>query len=79
MAYTLEGDANLDGKVDITDFNIFAPAFGLPTTLGWEAGDFNYDGTTNFSDYQILLASFGHTGTSWDQGDFNYDGKVNFA
>jgi len=59
VAYTLEGDANLDGKVDITDFNIFAPAFGLPTTLGWEAGDFNYSGTVDIGDFNLFAGNFG--------------------
>jgi hypothetical protein len=59
VAYTLEGDANLDGKVDITDFNIFAPNFGLPTTLGWEAGDFNYSGTVDIGDFNLFAGNFG--------------------
>jgi autotransporter-associated beta strand protein len=59
VAYTLYGDANLDGKVDITDFNIFAPNFGLPTTLGWEAGDFNYSGTVDIGDFNLFAGNFG--------------------
>jgi hypothetical protein len=59
VAYTLYGDANLDGKVDITDFNIFAPNFGLPTTLGWEAGDFNYSGTVDIADFNLFSSNFG--------------------
>ena len=59
VAYTLDGDANLDGNVNITDFNIFAPNFGLPTTLGWEAGDFGYYGTVNIADFNLFAANFG--------------------
>jgi hypothetical protein len=59
VAYTLEGDANLDGKVDITDFNIFAPNFGLPTTLGWEAGDFDYGGVVDIGDFNLFAGNFG--------------------
>jgi autotransporter-associated beta strand protein len=59
MAYTLEGDANLDGKVDASDFSIFAPNFGLNTTLGWEAGDFNYDGKVDASDFSAFAPNFG--------------------
>jgi autotransporter-associated beta strand protein len=59
VAYTLYGDANLDGKVDITDFNIFAPNFGLPTTLGWEAGDFSYSGVVDIGDFNLFAANFG--------------------
>jgi uncharacterized protein (DUF2141 family) len=59
VAYTLEGDANLDGKVDATDFGIFAPNFGLSTTLGWEAGDFNYDGKVDATDFGLFAPNFG--------------------
>jgi len=59
VAYTLEGDANLDGKVDASDFSIFAPNFGLNTTLGWEAGDFNYDGKVDASDFSAFAPNFG--------------------
>jgi hypothetical protein len=59
VAYTLNGDANLDGKVDASDFGIFAPNFGLNTTLGWEAGDFNYDGKVDASDFSAFAPNFG--------------------
>jgi len=59
IAYTLDGDANLDGKVDASDFSIFAPNFGLNTTLGWEAGDFNYDGKVDASDFSAFAPNFG--------------------
>jgi probable HAF family extracellular repeat protein/autotransporter-associated beta strand protein len=59
VAYTLEGDANLDGKVDATDFGIFAPNFGLATSLGWEAGDFNYDGKVDAGDFAAFAPNFG--------------------
>jgi autotransporter-associated beta strand protein len=59
VAYTLEGDANLDGKVDASDFSIFAPNFGLNTTLGWEGGDFNYDGKVDASDFSAFAPNFG--------------------
>ena len=66
VAYTLEGDANLDGKVDATDFGIFAPNFGLSTTLGWEVGDFNYDGKVDATDFGLFAPNFGlsDTGTA---------------
>jgi hypothetical protein len=66
VAYTLEGDANLDGKVDITDFNIFAPNFGLPTTLGWEAGDFDYGGVVDIGDFNLFAGNFGLTDNGTD-------------
>ena len=68
VAYTLEGDANLDGKVDASDFSIFASNFGLNTTLGWEAGDFNYDGKVDASDFSAFAPNFGlqDNGTALD-------------
>jgi len=52
-------NSNLDGKVDATDFGIFAPNFGLSTTLGWEAGDFNYDGKVDATDFGLFAPNFG--------------------
>jgi hypothetical protein len=40
--YTLLGDANLDGKVNGTDFAILASNFNQSVT-GWDNGDFAYD------------------------------------
>ncbi len=52
------GDANLDGFVNLEDFNILASNFG---TSGppWEGGDFNEDGFVNLSDFNLLAANFG--------------------
>jgi arabinogalactan endo-1,4-beta-galactosidase len=68
IAYSLYGDANLDGKVDASDFSIFAPNFGLNTTLGWEAGDFNYDGKVDAGDFSLFAPNFGlqSNGTALD-------------
>jgi hypothetical protein len=53
----LEGDANLDGSVNGTDFSILAANFDKAVT-GWNQGDFNYDGAANGSDFAALAASF---------------------
>jgi hypothetical protein len=52
------GDANLDGFVNLEDFNILAANFG---TSGppWEGGDFNEDGVVNLEDFNLLAANFG--------------------
>lgn len=57
MLATEYGDANLDLRVDIADYNILVANFGL--TGGWAKGDFNGDGKVNFADYQILEVAFG--------------------
>ena len=56
VMYTLLGDANLDGKVNGTDFNLMATNFNQAVTDGWDKGDFNYDGKVNGSDF-VLLAT----------------------
>jgi hypothetical protein len=54
---TLLGDANLDGLVNGSDFNILAANFNQSIT-GWDQGDFNYDGLVNASDFNELAANF---------------------
>jgi fibronectin-binding autotransporter adhesin len=49
IAYTLLGDANLDGTVNSEDFTPFSTNLGL--SGGWDKGDFNYDGTVNSEDF----------------------------
>jgi hypothetical protein len=57
VAYTLLGDANLDGAVNGSDFAILASNFDKAVS-GWNQGDFNYDGAANGSDFATLAASF---------------------
>src|SRR5208283_3313888 len=58
IMYTLLGDANLDGKVNGTDFNLMATNFNQAVTDGWDKGDFNYDGKVNGSDFVLLADNF---------------------
>ena len=58
VKYTLNGDANLDGVVNGTDFGILAANFGQQAAA-WDKGDFNYDGVVNGSDFGALAANFG--------------------
>ena len=57
VAYTLLGDANLDGLVNGSDFNILAANLNQSIT-GWDQGDFNYDGLVNAADFNDLAANF---------------------
>jgi len=57
IMYTLLGDANLDGKVNGTDFAIMAANFNQSVT-SWDQGDFNYDGSVNGTDFAELAANF---------------------
>ncbi len=51
------GDADLNGFVNLDDFNRLAANFGIGDV--WTEGDFNYDGITNLSDFNLLAGNFG--------------------
>jgi autotransporter-associated beta strand protein len=58
VKYVLDGDANLDGKVDINDLNIVLSNYlsGNPGT--WDTGDFKYAGSTDINDLNIVLSNY---------------------
>jgi hypothetical protein len=58
IMYTLLGDANLDGKVNGTDFNLMSANFNQAVTNGWDEGDFNYDGKVNGTDFNLMAENF---------------------
>jgi len=58
IAYTLLGDANLDYKVNGTDFTLMAANFNDSVTNGWDKGDFNYSNTVNGDDFVLLADNF---------------------
>jgi len=60
----LPGDANLDGKVDLSDFGILKQNFGTGTGTGRAQGDFNADGQVDLSDFGILKENFGRAGAA---------------
>ncbi len=51
----LEGDANLDGVVDTSDYGIWN-AHKFTNTAAWCSGDFNADGSVDVPDYSIWNA-----------------------
>ena len=55
---TLAGDANADGSVSLTDFNILKNNFG-DADASWGLGDFNLDGSVSLTDFNILKDNFG--------------------
>src|SRR5262249_42605237 len=57
VAYTLSGDANLDGVVNALDFNALATNFGGGSS--WVQADFNYDGSVNSLDFNAIASNFG--------------------
>ena len=61
VRYTYIGDANLDGKVDVSDYSRIDNGFVQHLT-GWYNGDFNYDGVVNGSDYTLIDNAFNSQG-----------------
>jgi hypothetical protein len=57
IRFTRFGDANLDGTVNLQDFNRLAANFGTGDV--WFEGDFNYDGAVTLQDFNLLAANFG--------------------
>ncbi len=55
----LMGDANLDGTVDVSDFNVWN-GNRLNQTSAWCRGDFNIDGSVDVSDFNV-----------WNQNKFS--------
>jgi len=53
------GDANIDGRVDFSDYLVLESHFGGPG--GRSQGDFNQDGTVDFSDYLAMESNFGNS------------------
>jgi hypothetical protein len=68
------GDANLDGVVNFTDFQLLAANFNRTGTT-WDEADFNYSGKTNFTDFQLLAANFNDS-TSLDAAEFGAMNQV---
>jgi hypothetical protein len=54
----LGGDANLDARVNLQDFNVLAANFGV-IGANWLTADFTGDGIVNLLDFNRLAANFG--------------------
>jgi fibronectin-binding autotransporter adhesin len=63
VKYTYYGDANLDGKVDGSDYSLIDNGY-LSGLTGWDNGDFNYDGVVNGSDYTLIDNAFNSQGST---------------
>ncbi len=67
IKYTYYGDANLDGRIDGSDYSkidasCVSERSGSAVT-GWFNGDFNYDGVVNGSDYALIDNAFNMQGS----------------
>ena len=56
------GDANFDGRVDLSDFGVLKANFGSGKYRN--QGDFDSDGQVTLSDFGVLKANFGQTGAA---------------
>jgi len=61
LKYTYNGDTNLDGTVNLSDFNKLASNFGQ-SPRRWVHGNSNFDNVVNLSDFNRLAANFGQGG-----------------
>ena len=59
VRFTRYGDANIDGTVNLADFNRLAANFGTGTR--WDQGDFDYNGLVNLADFNLLASRFGQS------------------
>jgi fibronectin-binding autotransporter adhesin len=78
IAYTLLGDANLDGKVNGADFTIMATNFNQGDKV-WDQGDFNYDGNVNGADFTLLAKNFNQSASQSDVAADDLEALDSFA
>ena len=61
ILHTGYGDANLDNKIDFSDFQTLLDHW-MNNGVGWAQGDFTGNGTVDFEDFQRLLDNWNPTG-----------------
>jgi autotransporter-associated beta strand protein len=62
VQFTLAGDGDLSGNVDLTDFTYLAANFNNTSgTATWLQGDYNYDGNVDLTDFTYLASNFNKT------------------
>ena len=59
IQFTYNGDADLSGTVDSTDFNALLAGYGQTLGAVWANGDFNYDNKVDTRDFNALAGNFG--------------------
>jgi hypothetical protein len=61
IAYTVTGDASLDGTVSSADFNQFVANYGKLANARWTQGDLDGDGKVTTVDFNLLAGNFGQS------------------
>jgi secreted trypsin-like serine protease len=56
--WTIVGDVNNDGDIDIYDYNMLLEVFGRSSCKGFHRADLNQDGTVNQTDFDLFLEEF---------------------
>src|SRR5206468_12811637 len=59
VRYTLLGDTNPDGQVDVTDLGNLASSYGVTSGAKWVQGDTNYSGSVDVTDLGNLASNYG--------------------
>jgi hypothetical protein len=59
VKFTLLGDTDLDGRVNVADLANLAGNFGKTSNQFWISGDFDYNGNVNVADLADLAGNFG--------------------
>ncbi len=76
----LPGDADLNGVVNGTDFNILAVHYGVGLNKLFHQADFDGNGVVNGDDYDLLAANYNRNlQVLWVAADLNLDGTVDGA
>jgi hypothetical protein len=60
VRYTLKGDTNLDGNVDVGDLGALATSYGISGGMSWANGDFNQDHNVDVGDLGALATNYGN-------------------
>ncbi len=58
VMYTISGDATLDGKALLGDFNVVQTNFNVVAGASWTMGDFTYDQKVLLGDFNTLQTNF---------------------
>ena len=61
FAQRINGDADFDGYVAVTDFILLADNFGDEEQKMWSEGDFDSNGKVEMRDYLIMAKNFGRS------------------
>jgi len=61
VAFTVMGDASLDGTVDSNDFNLLSAYYGQTNGSRWTQGDLDGNGKVNTLDFNLLAGHFGQS------------------